>query len=144
MTATGERNDPFMAFIFTIKVAALAVGGFSECSGLQLETEFFDYNEGGVNDHVHKLPTRTKQNNITLKRGVVDSALWDWYWALVEGNVQRRTISIVMADPSGQRKQEWQLIDALPSKWVGPDFNATQNSVAIETLELSYQRILRS
>ena len=29
-----------------------------------------EYPEGGINTFVHRLPTRIKQGNITLKRGV--------------------------------------------------------------------------
>ena len=43
MPETGKRNDPFLAFRFEVRITGLAVGGFSECSGLQLETEIQDY-----------------------------------------------------------------------------------------------------
>jgi phage tail-like protein len=143
MTATDARNDPFVAFLFEIRADDMALGSFSECSGLQLETEFFDYSEGGQNSFLHKLPTLSKQSNVTLKRGVVDSTLWDWYWQLVEGSVQPRNLSIVLNDPGGERELEWRLLGALPCKWVGPDLNAAQNNLAVETLELCYQQLQR-
>ncbi|MCG8346182.1 MAG: phage tail protein [Chloroflexales bacterium] len=139
----GARNpDPFPAFAFELRITGLAVGGFSECAGLQLETEFQEYSEGGENSFVHKFPTRTKQGNITLKRGIVDRSIWDWYWDLTQGAVAPRNASIVVYDPARKNKIHWDLVRALPCKWVGPDLNATQNSVALETLELCYQRIL--
>jgi phage tail-like protein len=140
--ATGNRaNDPFPGFLFEIRIDGVPAGGFSECSGLQLETEFQDYPEGGQNSFVHKLPTRTKQSNITLKRGVVDRSMWAWYWDLTQGKITRHNLSIVVYQPDRERKAIWNLNRALPCKWVGPDLNATQNNVAVETVELCYEQM---
>jgi phage tail-like protein len=144
MAETGIRNDPFVAFRFELRLDDKPVGGFSECSGLQLETEVHSYHEGGVNTHELKFPTRTKQTNITLKRGIVDGALWDWYNDLVQGHVNRRGGSILMYDPSGQTVvMEWRFDLAFPCKWLGPELSATQNNVAVETLELCYHTLAR-
>ncbi len=144
MAETGTRNDPFLAFRFEIKLDDLSVGGFSECSGLQLETEVQDYTEGGLNTHVHKFPTRTKQTNLTLKRGLVDRELWDWYWDLTQGQVRFRNGSVIVRDPSGEQvMMEWQFRQAFPCKWQGPELNATQSNVAVETLELCHQGLER-
>ena len=145
MPETGRRNDPFPAFRFEIRISGLPVGGFSECSGIQLETETQDYPEGGVNTHLLKFPTRTKQTNIVLKRGIVDRTLWDWYFALTLGFIQRLPGSIIVKDAAGADDvMEWQFLGAFPCKWVGPELNATQNNVAIETLELCHQGLLRT
>ncbi len=140
MAETGKRKDPFPAFRFEITIDDEPAGGFSECSGLQLETEVHDYQEGGVNDFVHKFPTRVKQSNLVLKRGIVDRRLWDWYYALVEGTVDLRGGSIMVRDPAGDKVLvKWEFAGAFPCKWQGPDLNATQNNVAVETLELCHQ-----
>jgi phage tail-like protein len=139
MPKTGNRDDPFVAFRFEIQLDDLSVGGFSECSGIQLETEVQDYNEGGLNTYVHKFPTRTKQSNITLKRGIVDRTLWDWYYALTQGDIQFRNGTILVYDPSGgEVVMVWEFSRAFPCKWVGPELNASQNNVAVETLELCH------
>lgn len=146
MPATGYRNDPQIAFCFDISVDEQYLGGFSECSGIQWETETQDYMEGGQNDFVWKFPTRTKQTNLSLKRGIVDRALWDWYWEVVQGQGQipLRTAGIVIYD--AQRANvvsAWEFYAVFPCKWIGPQLNATQNSVAVETLELCYRRAVR-
>jgi phage tail-like protein len=144
MAETASRNDPFLAFRFEVRLNDLPVAGFSECSGIQLETEVHDYPEGGLNTHVHKFPTRTKQTNITLKRGIVDKALWDWYYQLTQGEVQFRDGSILVHDPSGsQVEMRWEFERAFPCKWLGPELNATQNNVAVETLELCHHGLKR-
>ena len=144
MPETGARNDPFPAFRFEVKLDDLPVAGFSEVSGLQVETEVQDYAEGGLNTHILKFPGRIKQSNLTLKRGIVDRELWNWFQDLIRGNVRLRGGSIVVRDPSGgQVLMEWQFQRAFPAKWVGPELSATQNSIAVETLELAHRGIER-
>jgi phage tail-like protein len=141
---TGARNDPFLAYRFEIRLDDLAAGGFSECSGLQLETEVFDYPEGGLNTHLHRFPTRTRQANVVLKRGIVDRELWDWYFELTRGAIRYRNGAILIRDPSGGAVvMEWQFRQAFPCKWQGPDLNATQSNVAVEMLELCHQGLER-
>ena len=147
MPETGSRLDPFVAFRFEIKLDDMpdSVAGFSECTGIQLETEVHDYNEGGRNDHVHKFPTRTKQSNIVLKRGIVDLEVWNWYRDLYQdGKMRFRDGTITVRDPSGGSPViEWQFKRAFPCKWQGPDLNASQNNVAVETVELCHQGLER-
>lgn len=138
------RVDPFVAFRFEVHLDDLPVAGFSECTGLQLETEVQDHLEGGQNTFVWKFPTRTKQSNLVLKRGIVDRAMWDWYWDLTRGIVLKKTGAVVVRDPSGSDVvMEWQFREAFPSKWTGPELNASQNNVAVETLELVHQGLER-
>lgn len=140
MAETAERHDPFLAFRYEVKLDNLAAGGFSEVSGLALETAVQDYQEGGLNTHVLKFPTRTQQTNLVLKRGIVDRLLWDWYWSLVQGVVQRRNGSIILRDPAGSAAVlVWQFRNAFPLKWQGPELNASQSAIAVETLELCHE-----
>jgi phage tail-like protein len=144
MPESGARYDPFLSFCFEVRLDGLSVAGFSECSGIQVETETQDYQEGGLNSYVLKFPTRTRQSNVVLKRGIANRELWDWYDRLVQGRIVRRNGSIVVFEPDGGKPViEWQFRQAFPCKWIGPDLNASQSSVAIETLELCHQGLER-
>ncbi len=144
MAETSDRNDPFMAFRFEVRIDDLPVAGFSTITGLQLESEVLDYAEGGLNTHLHKFPGRTKQVNLVFKRGIVDRKLWDWYFDLTQGTVTFHNGSIVVHDASGsQDVMEWQFTRAFPLKWVGPELNAMQSVVAVETLELCHEGLSR-
>jgi phage tail-like protein len=144
MAETGSRQDPYVAFRFQVKLDDFTVAGFSECTGLQMETEIKDYLEGGLNTHVLKFPGRTKHGNLTFKRGIVDKNVWQWCYDLTRGIVKRRGGSIQLFDPSGEKVvMEYQFSGAFPVKWQGPDMNATQNNVAMETLELCHQGLKR-
>jgi phage tail-like protein len=141
MTA-GKRNDPYVSFLFQVEIQGLIVGGFSEVSGLQMETETHDFREGGVNDYMHKLPKGSKQSNITLKRGFTDSdVLWKWHQDVVNGKFKRKSGRIILMDSEGNEKWHWTFEDAFPIKWVGPDFKAQQGATSIESLELAHKGI---
>ena len=86
---TGERIDPYLSYRFLVEIKELIVAGFSEVSGLQVETETEEYREGGVNDYVHRLPKITKYQNLTLKRGITDSdSLWKWHQDVVSFKIR--------------------------------------------------------
>jgi phage tail-like protein len=144
MAQSDSRNDPVPAFRFELDIDSLPVAGFSECTGLQLEIEVQDYPEGGLNTVLRKFPGRTKQSNLTLKRGIVDRRLWDWLYAATEGRIIFRGGSVILRDPSGADEvMRWRFERAFPTKLSGPDLNASQNSVAVETLELCHEGLRR-
>jgi phage tail-like protein len=139
MAETGVRADPLRAFRFEVLVPGLATGGFSECSGLSIQTEVKEYAEGGLNSHLHVFPGRSSQTRLVLKRGIVDRALHDWFTDMVAGIVVRRSGSIVVLGEAGATPlAEWQFRDAFPAKWTGPDLNASQSTVAVESVELAH------
>lgn len=142
MSKTAERVDPFATLRFHVEVGEIKEAAFSECSGLQAETEVFPYEEGGLNSTVHQLPVRTKFSNVTLKRGVASSnELWDWYYKVITGTVERKDVSIILYGCDYNEVMRWNLTDAFPVKWVGPNFVASDNNVAVETLELAHEGI---
>lgn len=137
MPDTGLRNDPYSAFRFRVDIDGLP-GGFSECSGLTLETEVQDFPEGGENEFVHRLPSRVKQANITLKRGIVGIALWQWFAASLPGQVALKSGSIQLLDGAGAALLTWNFERGFPRKIDGPTLNSAQSSLAIESLEICH------
>lgn len=144
-----DAPEPFIGTKFWIEIDGVAVAYFTECSGLNAETETTEYAEGGVNDYVHKLPVRTKFTNVTLKRGWVSTdELWTWYKNVVDGKVQRRSVSIILYENrvtgTAKERGRWNLQGAYPVKWQGPTFKADSDTVAVESLELAHNRWDRS
>ncbi len=138
-----DPRDPFVAFRFDLRFDTESLGGFSECTGLSLEFQTQDYAEGGRNAEMLKFPSRGTQSNIVLKRGVVSRRLWDWYSMLLRGEPRyRRTASIQLLDAAGAKPVAvFELSRAFPCKWIGPDLNALQSNVAVESLELCHEGI---
>lgn len=118
----------------------IAPGEFQEASGLGAELEVMPYSEGGVNDYVHQLPVRHSWNRITLKRGIVrDPILWQWYQiGLAQSLGARRDGSIIALDHKGKRVMAWEFHGGIAVKWNGPEFNAMDNSIAIEGIEIAH------
>jgi phage tail-like protein len=140
-----ERKDPYLSYRFLVEIEGLVVGGFSEVSGLQAETQVEEYREGGVNDFIHRLPKETRYPNLVLKRGITDSeVLWKWHQDVVNGKVIRKSGYIILLDSEGNEKWRWSFIDAYPAKWVGPDLKADSSTVAFETIELVHNGIKKA
>ena len=139
MSRTTRRPDPYQSFRFFVEVDGLESAAFTECSGLEVTTDVKEYEEGGENTFVHKLPGRTKYTNITLKWGTTESLdLWKWYQAVTLGFVERKMASIVQYNWKGDPVRRWNLFWAYPVKWVGPSFRTDSSEVGIETLELAH------
>jgi len=131
--------DPFSVFNFVVEVNGTQVAGFSEVSGISAETEFEDFREGGINDYTHKLAKFTKYPNLTLKRGITDAdELWTWHQDVINGTIARKTISVILLDVAKEEKWRWVFHDAYPVKWSGSDLNATNNTVAVESIEFAH------
>lgn len=142
MPPSMRNEDPFLSFRFRVEFNKLEVGGFSEVTGLQVEVEVFDYREGGLNDYIHKLagPVRYP-SNLILKHGLMDADfIWQWEWQMLQGAIERRNVSIILLDSTGQQdKWSWDFKDAFPVRWSGPNLRAGSAEVAIETLELAHR-----
>jgi len=143
-------NDPYGNFRFALELGNIQVAGFAECTGLQMETKVFEYKEGGRNETTLKFPEAATYGNITLKRGITQSnELIDWQLDVINGvfSQNARTtnlnVAIIFMDEKGTEVKRWNLISPFPVKWVGPDLKASGNEVAIETLEIAHEGIVR-
>jgi phage tail-like protein len=125
-------------------VVSYKMAGFSECSGLESTVEVMEYREGGVNNYVHKFPTRTLHANLVLKQGVIYLAdpLWEWHDAFVRGEPQRKDGVIALLDEARQPAKVWKFRRGIPTKWVGPSLNAQQSQVAIESIEIAHEGLV--
>ncbi len=91
-----------------------------------------------------KVPGLKKYSNITLKQGLADSmVLYDWIMKGVEGEVERKTVTITLLDQTESAVASWQVINAWPTKYTAPSFNATSSEVSIEQLELAHEGMTR-
>jgi len=142
---TGNRVDPYRGYNFLVELDGLTRGGFQECSGLDTSTDVVDYREGTDPNHKRKLTGLNTFSNVTLKWGITDSdELWKWRQTVVDGRAERKNGSIVLLDEAGNEKVRWNFLNAWPTKWTGPSFNATDNSVAVETLELALEELKKA
>lgn len=138
-------RDPHVGLTFWVQVDGIEVAGFSECSGLTLETEVTEYAEGGLNTHTHKLPVRTKYGNVTLKRGIDPGEdLHKWFIESIDGVPnKRKNVSIQVYGPDGKGPlKKWDLMGAFPVKWSGPDLKTEAGAVTVETFEFAHNGLV--
>jgi phage tail-like protein len=143
------RRDPYVSYRFLVEIDREVAGHFSECSGLQAETEVEEFQEGGENALRRKLPKTTKWGALTLKRGLVDSTLlWDWYVARMKGDFRkggRKAVGVILWDETlSNEVWRWDFSDAYPTKWTGPELKGDSNAVAIETVEFAHSGLTSS
>lgn len=141
-----DSGGPYLGYDFLVEVDSLVVGGFSEVSGLEMTVQTEDVKEGGVNTFTHKLATGIEYPNLVLRRGLADATLWDWMHDVSRGLglvpvVKRKNVRVILLDADGTEKWGWEFRDAYPVQWSGPDFDAAQNAVAMESLELVHRGI---
>ena len=134
------RNDPYHGFNFFIEIEGIFAGGFTECSGLQIETETFTYREGGVNDFEHTFVGPVKSGPLVLKRGLtlVDS-MWLWFQQTMRGEIVRKNGTIYLLNKMHIPVVWWNFKEAIPVKWTGPSLNAASSEVAFTGVELAHR-----
>lgn len=114
---------------------------FQSASGLSVEYDTEEFKEGGENRYTHKLPVRTKYSDLVLKRGMLTgSEVVGWFLAaLRERAFDPRTVNVILMNEKGEPLRTWNVAHAVPKKWSVSDFNANENSLVVETLELTYR-----
>ncbi|ARA94273.1 MAG: phage tail protein [Bacteroidetes bacterium] len=141
---------PFTAFNFLVELLLdgenkpLCNAGFSACDGLELTMQPKTYQEGGNNTtQIHRAGPLS-YGMLTLKRGMTDSfELWTWFSRFSNGEYALRATGVVVllsADRRGEQAR-FVLTRCLPVKLRAPSLNAQDGLLAIEELQIAYERL---
>lgn len=137
-----------LGFRFTVKVDRIGdLGGWQTCTGLKVEFKSTEIRQGGDYLSSTYLPDKLVYPKVVLKRAVdaestrkvqtwVNNAAHRW---LSGGRDTASTVTITLYDSSEKKVLSWELHNARPAAWSGPDLDATSSKVAIETLELVHE-----
>lgn len=143
MTAPGGYYPPVG---FHFKVEFVGIGNdndirFQSVGGLSVEYDTESFKEGGQNRFEHKLPVRTRYPDLSLKRGMLkDSKVIEWCTkAFVNREFQLADVNVTLLNDRHEPIKTWHFVGAWPKKWSVSDFNAQENSLVIETLDLCYK-----
>lgn len=132
-------DDAYPSCRFYVQIKGKTQALFTEVSGLQVEIVVQDYEEGGNNGFIHRLPGRAKVGNLTLKRGMTRSNdFLKWLVDVANGIIQPCNLTLVMYDTARTSFMRWNFINAYPVKWSGPQFTSRSTDAAIETLEIAH------
>ncbi len=135
------RPYPLPAYHFLVDWGG-ASSGFTEVSGLSMETEVIEYREGSSpQNSTIKMPGLQKFGNVVLKRGIVanDNDFFLWAQAVQSGQTARRDVTIRLLNANHEPVRTWKLKNAWPCKVQAGDLKAQANEVAIETIELVHE-----
>ncbi len=132
---------PLPAFHFVVDWGGSNLG-FSEVSGLNIETQVIEYRDGLSPEYsMRKMPGMPKFGNITLKRGVFkgDNEYYQWLSTVKMNTVERRDVSISLLNEEHAPVMVWKVKNAFPVKVEGPGLKASGNEVAVESIELAHE-----
>jgi T4-like virus tail tube protein gp19 len=129
----GRRRDPLLrSSAFDVRIGDREIG-FAEVSRLTSESVL---DPEGERVHQHA--------PIVLRRALTSSTdLYAWRRSIVDGKDDRRDVTIrQLSAPGGQAVNSWKLVHAWPIRWSGPEFDALNDDIAWEELELTFDDLL--
>ncbi|AGA79812.1 phage tail protein [Echinicola vietnamensis] len=132
---------PLSKFHFSVEWGGTKIG-FTEVSGLDVETEIIEYRHGASPEYSKiKMPGMQKFSNITLKRGTFksDNEFYDWYNTINLNKVDRRDLTISLLNEEHEPVVTWKIKNAWPLKVQSTDLKGDGNEVAIESMELAHE-----
>jgi phage tail-like protein len=152
----GPSSVPASTLPLALQAPQFVIGGFSECSGLNLESETETYQEGGYNLAPLRFTKWGKHPSIVLKKGITfGTAFWDWYTQQLAtgGGGQIRMNGLVLLldrgpaqGPPGTARVPvagWVFLNGFPEKVQGPTLSARGNDVAFESIEIVHDGLMR-
>ena len=117
---------------------------FQRVSGLSTRVETEPMNNGGKNLITKRLPKRLAYDNLVLERGfVVGSPLnLQLNDVMNEFKFFRSDVLVTLFNEDAVPISAWMFKEAFPVRWATADLNAQEDRILIDTLELSFTRML--
>ena len=134
-------NYPLPKFHYQVEWGGSRIG-FTEVTGLTVETEVIEYREGSNREYSKlKMPGMQKFGNITLKRGTFqsDNQFFEWWRTVSLNTIERRDVTISLLNEKHEPVMVWKVKNAWPVKVQSADLKSDANEVAIETMELAHE-----
>src|SRR5258706_16227045 len=135
---------PLPKFHFLVEWGGTRIG-FTEVSGLTLETEVIEYREGNSPEYNKiKMPGLRKFGNITMKRGTFsgDNDYYKWFNTVKLNTIDRRDITISLLNENHEPVVIWKVKSAWPVKVQSPDLKSDANESAIESIEVAHEGLV--
>jgi phage tail-like protein len=141
-TANGNVPDPLGKRAFAVEIPGVEIGRFAECSGLEVEYDVLEYEEGGNNMFVHRLRGRARYPTLTLSRGLTnEDGLLKWFFDYQRA-AERPTLTVTLSDSSGKPVRRFAFASAFPIRWTGPESAAHADAVGTESLVVGHMGLV--
>jgi len=131
---------PLPKFHFNVEWGGARIG-FTEVSGLDVETEVIEYRDGASPEYSkRKIPGMQKFANVTMKRGVFasDNDYFKWWNTVSLNTIERRDVTVTLLNEAHEPVMVWKIKNAWPTKIASTDLKADGNEIAIESIELAH------
>ncbi len=142
-----QRKDPYTNYRFKVEISGIPQAAFTEVILPESASEVLEHREGTDPTCVRKQSGLTTNGNLILKWGLTSSMdLYNWRKAIEQGKIgiSRKNVAVTLMDEEGNDAARWEFSNAWPSKYKGPDLNASGSEVAIETIEIVFESMQRS
>jgi phage tail-like protein len=138
---TKNKGDFNQQSRFTVEIDGITIGGINKVDGLDHEHEMVAYQD--ADDHFQRIrPGRQKVGTLVLERDWSSNTEFsDWFRTVYDGNVQRKSISVVFLSDDGTESSRVNLHECWPKKWKLSGMNSRTSGHMSETLEIMYERV---
>lgn len=145
MPGKNPTNNYMGSFDFRVQVEGIndAMDGFLKVSAIKSKTENIDFKHG-TDRTVRVAPGRTKWEPVILERvysGLDEFA--QWRQRVVDGQVDRRKVSIEFLRPDGTTVRRYDLYNCYPAEWELPEMDAGSSSTAVERIHLAVEKVVQ-
>ena len=149
---------PLTKMNFRVTVDAVeGSAAFNQVTGLDAQIDVIEFRQGNANSLAPvKIPGLVKHGNVTLRFGyTMDSAFKTWIQECVSerrGPIPRNNVQIELIDTVGGAPQTtttqisgsrvWLLTNAWVAHYTGPELDAANSDVALESVELAFEEMV--
>jgi phage tail-like protein len=112
--ATTDQTNPLRATSFLVQIDGITRSRFVSVDGLGSEVDVVEERDGTDLRHSHKIPGTTHTENLVLRWRADDNrelAVW-YHQHIVDGQADRRNLSIILLDETGNARIRWNVIAA--------------------------------
>ncbi|MBC7539767.1 MAG: phage tail protein [Bacteriovorax sp.] len=135
------RTSMVMPQHYKLEIDGVEVAGVHSVEGLESESDFVEYKDGedGV---IHTRPGNHKPGKMVITKDWSNTSEWyKWRKAVLDGKVERRSISVIFQNDDGKEAGRINLYDCWPVLWAGPELNAKSSGHAQEKIEISWETL---
>ncbi len=162
--ATAYDNGSGLAYPLTKMNFRVVVDGreataaFNQVTGIDAQVDVIEFRQGNANSLAPvKIPGLVKHGNVTLRYGyTINNAFKTWIQECVSekrGPIPRNNVLIELIDINGgapqtttdtigDTKRCWQLTNAWVAHYTGPELDAANSDVALESVEIAYEEMI--
>ncbi len=142
---SSHPTDHWGDFNFRVEIEGVDAGAFAKVEGLNVSIEPIEYQHS---DDLtpRKRMGKIKVDNVKLVKGYINTpALFEWCEEALEGDVSRKSMSIVLLADDGRTEVcRYNLFECWPCKWGSFRLDGKGQGAMVEEIEIVVEQIERA